>query len=241
MILYSFVDRAGYAPRYYLNYGEMVFFLVTDGEEPTEETFFPFNPDLQKNGQAGIDQTEANKFLRRLYPYPDYDVNIWPLPIYANTAEEIENNAILRAFLVQYLFPKYWDLYIFPWISEDTPAEITKAYRAFFNKFMQLMVATFYKYLPIIKAYKAKESNLLDKLASQSQTVSRFNDTPQDGGDFSDDEHTTNITGVTNETASDYETPINRLKEIRDKYENLYNAWAVEFDILFTKGDTGEL
>ena len=241
MILYSFVDCAGVKPRYYLNYGEMVYDLITEGAEPTPDTFFPFNPDIQKLGSASADATEANKFLRRLYPYPNLDTNIWPFPIYGNTDAERENNLILRVFLVQYMFPKYWELFILPWAEDESADEQERVYRVFFNRFMQLMVATFNKYLPIIKAYKDKESKLLDRLASHSESITKFNDTPQDGGDFSDDNHTTNATRLENDTASDYETPIKRLSEIKEKYENVYNAWALEFDILFTKGDTGEL
>lgn len=247
MILYTFVDNSGYEPRYYLNYGKMILDLIYPdlSEEAKEEYFSPFIPDLQDYAKATTSATDAAQFLRDLCPFPEdsiFDVTkIWPLPIYADTNEEKANSLIFRTFLCQYLFPKYWELYLFPYAKDETEAEKERVYKTFFNRFAQLCVATFNKYLPIIKAYKEKEGELMDKLASESDTISRFNDTPQAGGDFADEDHTTNATTAHSETKSDYETPINRLREIRDKYENLYNAWALDFDILFTKGETGEL
>lgn len=242
MILYSFVDGYNCETRYYFNCGEMVFSLVFPAAQITEGNFFPFNPDLQAKAASTLSASDAAAFLRSLYPYDDIQTtNIWPLPIYADTTEEKANNLILRVFLVQYLFPKYWECFLLPWGKEETEAERLRVWRIWFNRFMQLMVATFNKYLPILKEYKAKEASLMARLGSESHSISRFNDTPQNGGDFADEDHTTNATTADNETLSDYETPINRLREIRDKFENLYNAWARDFDILFTKGESEEL
>ena len=60
----------------------------------------------------------------------------------------------------------------------------------------------------------------MNKISASSKTL--FNDTPQNGGDFTTDNHTTNATQVTSE--SDVGTPIARLKEIRDNLESLYTS-----------------
>lgn len=82
------------------------------------------------------------------------------------------------------------------------------------------------KYIPIIKMYAAQANNLLNKIETTSTT--KFNDTPQDGGNFSTDEHTTNSTRVVSGT--DATTLINRLDEIRRKLTTVYEEWAQEFE-----------
>lgn len=81
------------------------------------------------------------------------------------------------------------------------------------------------RYSKILNAYKEQEDKLLTQLGSKSTT--KFNDTPQDGGNFIDDNHVSNATSVT--TSSDVATPMARLKEIQDDYKNVYGKWADEF------------
>ena len=241
MILYTFTEGLSCEPRYYFNYGEMVYELFG----LNSNVLTPWNPVLQDGSNPEMSEENASDFLRDFIPplYVDIGIDEWPLPVYGWTAtpENKENSVILRTFLCCYLLPKYWETYILPWAKEETEQAQQETVQKFYDNFMQLIVATFNKYLPIIKAYKAKESSLMARLGSESHSISRFNDTPQNGGDFADEGHTTNATTADNETLSDYETPINRLREIRDKFEDLYNAWAKDFDILFTKGESNEL
>lgn len=63
------------------------------------------------------------------------------------------------------------------------------------------------------------------------------NDTPQNGGNYLDDPHVNNASHnegtsqlISNSvTATDLNTPIERLNEIRQKLHNLYADWADEF------------
>lgn len=81
------------------------------------------------------------------------------------------------------------------------------------------------RYGKLIELYKENEAKLMDKLSVVSST--KFNDTPQDGGNFTDDDHVSN-SSVT-ETESDPNTIIGRLSEVRGKYKDLYNEWLNEF------------
>ena len=65
----------------------------------------------------------------------------------------------------------------------------------------------------------------MDKLSVTSST--KFNDTPQDGGNFIDDDHVTNSTQT--KTESDPNTIISRLTEVKNKYRDLYNDWLNDF------------
>ena len=246
MILYTYTGGPKSESRYYFSFWHYIRAQIfPDLEASNIPLETPFLPALQTLATSTPTETQANQFLRDFYPYPEegafVGINIWPLPIYGNNSEERANNLIVRKFLIQYLFPKYWESFLLPFGKDNSPIEEAEVWRIWFNRFMQLMVATFNKYCPILKAYEAKENSLMARLGSESHTISRFNDTPQEGGDFADEDHTTNATTADNETASDYETPINRLREIRDKFENIYNAWARDFDILFTQGESNGL
>lgn len=81
------------------------------------------------------------------------------------------------------------------------------------------------KYGLLIKNLELNKAKLLDDIKSQS--VARFNDTPQNSGDFSDDPHTSNITTTENSSAGG--TMIQRLNEIEDNIKQLYIDWSDEF------------
>lgn len=92
-----------------------------------------------------------------------------------------------------------------------------------------ILKGTFGKYAPLIRIYKEQEASLMASIKSQG--VSRYNDTPQDGGEWADDQHTSNIS--TSETTTEGGTTAVRLAEIRAMWENLYSDWAAEFKGLF--------
>ena len=71
------------------------------------------------------------------------------------------------------------------------------------------------EYVPILKLYEQQEANLLAQIKTSSTADSRFNDTPQNGGSWDDDNHTTNLTQMSSESATDGDTPIRRLEEVR--------------------------
>lgn len=233
MILYYFDPYSERkVPRYFFRFGELIEERILGAAVPEEDS-----TPLLKDFQNIVTETATDqiKFLEDLMPFSSA---VLPLPVY-NPTGEAANREILMEFLVRYLFPRYWSLYVYP--CGDSESDSARVYKSFFNRFAQLIIATWGKYVPIIKAFKEKEGQLLARLGSESTNLTRFNDTPQNTGDFKDEAHTTTATQSTNETSSDYETPINRLSEIREKFENVYNAWSQEFDILFTRGEDREL
>ena len=70
----------------------------------------------------------------------------------------------------------------------------------------------------LIQNFENNKQKLLDDVKSSS--VARFNDTPQNSGDFSDDNHTSNITTTT--SSSNVGTMMQRLNEIEDNIKQLY-------------------
>ena len=66
----------------------------------------------------------------------------------------------------------------------------------------------------------------------------RENDTPQDGGDFADDGHTSYINqGETSVTEEHEDTPlIERIDKIQNLYQKTMLKWVNEFSGLFIEG-----
>ena len=89
-------------------------------------------------------------------------------------------------------------------------------------------------YLTLLNAYKSKENNLLDGLTTEANSLARFNDTPQNEGDFANDSHTSSTNEVEATTTADNKDVIEKLKSLKDSYNNLLLEWSNEFERLFT-------
>ena len=90
---------------------------------------------------------------------------------------------------------------------------------------MSIMEQSYDRYSTLLKNYADQKANLLNKV----EAITRFNDTPQDSGEFADDRHTTHITTSKN----DYDTLMARINEIDRDYRNLLKDWTEEFSVLF--------
>ena len=111
----------------------------------------------------------------------------------------------------------------------------------FFFRFLNALNITYPIYSKLIKIYADEENHLMNSLNrdytddadSSGSSTNRFNDTPQNGGAYEDDTHTTNISQVTSSTDSGLEHKeeynneyvIDRLNKINDNLRNLYMEW----------------
>lgn len=128
--------------------------------------------------------------------------------------------------MLNIVFDRFRDSYC---VFIDKEEDLTKETFKFINNFSNILRLSFNYYSTLLNAYASKENALLDKISSSS--IVRFNDTPQDEGDFANDEHTTSINQ--SEALTDLNSPIMRLKEIQDSYKNLVEDWSNEFKKLF--------
>lgn len=110
---------------------------------------------------------------------------------------------------------------------QEEPSE--KVIEDFIRKLSSIYFKTKDRYETLLGLYSSEKSKLMDKVESIS--ISRFNDSPQNGGDWSDDEHTSNITR--NESSVDLTPVMDRLKTVQDNYLNLVKDWADKFKGLF--------
>lgn len=136
------------------------------------------------------------------------------------------NDTRVDTLLTQYILPRYLDEYAVIVKNDEIKADKIKIWsRQFCNK----LQCSFDEHKTLIDYYEGQKTHLLDTLSSS--TTTRFNDTPQNGGDFTADSYTTNFTKTTVE--SDPGTVIQRLDEVKRKLTDIYEKWTDEFKPLF--------
>lgn len=103
----------------------------------------------------------------------------------------------------------------------------------FIAKFVYILEMTSPRYLKLLEVYESAKDELLSPVEIQTGGITRFNDTPQDEGDFANDSHTTNLTEDSRSTKNDLDTKMGRIREIEGNYNNLLIKWSNEFESLF--------
>ena len=149
--------------------------------------------------------------------------------------------------LLNLIVERYWDEYVLESEEEYPLNESLMGYpdiqykvRRFIAKMFNIIQFTYPKYSVLLKAYDDERANLTAKLEriTDGTATQRNNDTPQDGGDFSDDEHTSFISQgkVDNTESWDSEPIIDRLDKISRLYHKVMEEWLDEFKDLFVEG-----
>ena len=150
---------------------------------------------------------------------------------------EIKNNAIVLKDIAQKIlkrvFNRFYSDFCYSLPEDASDEEKNESLKNFFLRFLDVFDFSYGKYYRILKIYQDYEDDLMKRLGSHSESVARFNDTPQDEGDFSDDEHTTNITKNEVDTETDTATTMGRINELQNSYRNIEMVWLNEFGRLF--------
>ena len=115
----------------------------------------------------------------------------------------------------------------------DAEAPNSEERKEVFRSFVNLFNLTAPRFIPLLKQYKANESDPIAKISSTSTGKTRFNDTPQDGGDFDDDEHTSHITQTEAKTESDTGSIVERLDALYKNWREILRDWSSQFKGLF--------
>ena len=126
----------------------------------------------------------------------------------------------------EHIWPKFYDKAIC-YTDDDTIADedSAKVFASFMGPIIAWMSSSDTKFSLLIANQEANKTKLLGQIKSSS--VSRFNDTPQNQGQFEDDSHNTNVTKT--ENATDGTTLLARLNEIENNLKRLYEDWSNEF------------
>ena len=149
--------------------------------------------------------------------------------------------------LLNLIVERYWDEYALESEEEYVTGAALSGYpdiqekvRKFVAKLFNIIRFTYPKYSTLLKAYEDQSASLTAKLQKtfDGDVTTRNNDTPQDGGDFDDDSHTSFLShGVVDNTEEwDNESMIERLEKIKNLYAKVMEQWLDEFKDLFVEG-----
>ena len=147
--------------------------------------------------------------------------------LYSNYSEiegTIEDAQGYECF-ANYIWPRFYQEAIIYTDSDEDEDFVKKFARTKAGQIMSWWKSSMEKYTMLIQNLENNKSKLLDDVKSSS--TSRFNDTPQNSGDFSDDQHTSTVTKT--ENSSNVGTMMARLNEIEDNIKQLYIDWSNEF------------
>ena len=147
--------------------------------------------------------------------------------LYSNYSEiegTIEDAQGYECF-VNYIWPRFYNEAIIYVDSDEDEDFVQKFARTKVGQIFAWWKSSMEKYSLLIQNLEANKNKLLDDVKSSS--TSRFNDTPQNSGDFSDDQHTSTVTKT--ENSSNVGTMMARLNEIEDNIKQLYIDWSNEF------------
>ena len=135
-----------------------------------------------------------------------------------------ETNEAITCFR-DYIWPRFYKESVIYSDLGEKDGLIQKFAKTKAGQIMSWWQSSSEKYSILIQNFENNKQKLLDDVKSSS--VARFNDTPQNSGDFSDDNHTSNITTTT--SSSNVGTMMQRLNEIEDNIKQLYIDWSNEF------------
>ena len=124
-----------------------------------------------------------------------------------------------------YIWPRFYQEAIIYVDSDEDTTFVDKFCLTKVGQIFAWWKSSMDKYVILIQNLEANKTKLLDDVKSSS--ISRFNDTPQNSGDFSDDNHTSTVTKT--ENSSNVGTMMSRLNEIEDNIKQLYMDWSDEF------------
>ena len=147
--------------------------------------------------------------------------------LYSNYSEiegTIEDAQGYECF-VNYIWPRFYQEAVIYVDSDEDEDFVKKFARTKVGQIFAWWKSSMEKYSMLIQNLENNKAKLLDDVKSSS--TSRFNDTPQNSGDFSDDAHTSTVTKT--ENSSNVGTMMARLNEIEDNIKQLYLDWSNEF------------
>ena len=140
--------------------------------------------------------------------------------------------------LFEYIYKRFFNeaaIYLERQITNfhDRESDLVKALESWWMKFFSVYRGTYWKYNELIDYYTSAKTKLMDGIKASNSIKNRINDTPFNGGDYTDDNHTSQFSKSEGETTEERDSPIARLNEINVKLDNIYLQWTNEFGQLF--------
>ena len=106
-------------------------------------------------------------------------------------------------------------------------------FEKYIRTLLNIIELTTPKYLPLLQDQEYYSYAPTSPLKSKTTGRTRFNDTPQNMGDWNDEEHATNVSKSVNESEVDSGSIVARLNEAFKDWRSIILEWANEFNQAF--------
>ena len=177
------------------------------------------------------------------YPHTASDFNMETIMTRYSLVIEDSSTSKLNILyqLMRFIFARFYECSVYKELigiyEDESQIVISNANKKYiWSQFVGMFNLTAPRYIPLLESYKANESSPIAKIKSSTTGVNRFNDTPQDEGDFANDEHTTNISQNNVEVETDSGSVASRLDELYKNWRSILRDWTNEFRCLFYDG-----
>lgn len=145
-------------------------------------------------------------------------------------------NEIINA-LITLVYYRHDEDYFYKVISEDyeTPVLTQNDFIKAIKPLMNVIDLTIPRYAPLLQQNEIYSFDPVAPIGSKTTGKTRFNDTPQNEGDYNNDDHATNVSQSTTETEVDSGSIMSRLEELFKNFKPIMLNWSNEFNQLFLK------
>lgn len=150
----------------------------------------------------------------------------------SDSITDTQRNDIIN-YLMDVVYNRFSKFYLYGIIIDEDRELTNDEVKNAITIILDVLVNTAPKYIPIFIQNKKSNADLLAKPTSSSNSVSRFNDTPQNGGLFEDDDHTSNISESSYETSADMGSLVERLNDAFNNFHSITLEWSNEFARIF--------
>lgn len=154
-----------------------------------------------------------------------------------NTFTDNDIKGIVNALMTN-VYDRHANDYLFRYDSNacDGDHTLTQAdVRKSISKLVNVLNITLPKYIVLLKQFKKASGDPIAPITSKSSGETKFNDTPQNIGDWGDEDHTTNISSSESETSVDTGSLMERLSALYKDFKSIVLEWSNEFNQCFLK------
>lgn len=160
-------------------------------------------------------------YFKKYFPYA---------PIYKTGSPDPQELKDYIAQLMDLVLARYKEHIIF---VSDSNVLTNKDQEETCLKLLNVIIQTYDKYASLFPVWESVSSNPLKKVEVSTVGKVGFNDTPQNGGAFADDNHRSNLTESSSTSSSDIATPVERYAELKKKFDSILFEWTKQFDKIF--------
>lgn len=137
--------------------------------------------------------------------------------------------------LMTIVYQRHSEHYIY-WkeMNYDETYNLNKTdFHKYIKTLLNIIEITTPKYLPLLQDQEYYSYAPTSPLRSKTTGRTRFNDTPQNQGEFNDEEHATNVSKSESESEVDSGSIVSRLNEAFKEWRSIILEWSNEFNQAF--------